>query len=74
MLPSTNPYWSRTKEKHKQKKVYNTTYQTQYYIRALALAKYHNYYNHKSKECEQHNCWHKQIGFLWLVLAYTKKN
>ena len=62
MLPSSNPYW-RTKEKYTQTKVYNTRYQTQYNIHALALVKGHYYYNHKSKEYKHHNWWHERIGF-----------
>ena len=52
-----------TKEKYKQTKVYNTRYETQYNICALALVKGHFYYNHKSKENKHHNWQHKQIGF-----------
>ena len=63
VLPSSNPYWRRTKEKYKQTKVYNTRYQTQYNICALALVKEHYYYNHKSKEYKHHNWCHKRIGF-----------
>ena len=53
MLPSSNPYWRRTKEKYKQTKICNTRYQTQYNICALALVKGHYYYNHKSS---YHGC------------------
>ena len=63
MLPSSNPCWRRTKEKYKQAKVYNTRYQTQYNIPALALAKGCYYYNHKSKEYKHHNRQHKRISF-----------
>ena len=30
VLPSSNPYWRRTKEKYKQTKIYNIRYQAQY--------------------------------------------
>ena len=63
VLPSSNPYWRRTKEKYKQTKVYNIRYQTQYNIRALALVKGRYYYNHKSKEYKHHNWQDKQIAF-----------
>ena len=63
VLPSSNPYWRRTKEKYKQTKVYNTRYQTQYNICALALVKDHYYCNHKSKEYKHRNWWQKRIGF-----------
>ena len=63
VLPSSNLYWRRTKEKYKQTKVYNIRYQTQYNIHALALVKGRYYYNHKSKEYKHHNWQDKRIGF-----------
>ena len=30
ILPTTKPYWRKTKDKYKLKRVYNTRYQTQY--------------------------------------------
>ena len=61
-VPSSNPYWRRTKEKYKQPKVYNTRYQTQYNICALALVIGCYYYNRNSKEYKHHNWQHKRIG------------
>ena len=55
MLPSSNPFWRRTKEKYKQTKLYNARYQTQYNIRALVLVKGHYHYNDRSKEYKHHN-------------------
>ena len=63
VLPSSKPYWRRTKEKYKLQRVYNTRYQSQYNIRYLALVKGYYYYNHKTKEYKHHNWWHKRIGF-----------
>ena len=62
VLPSSYPYWRRTKEKYTQTKIHNTRYQTHYNIRALAMVKGHYYYNQKFKEYK-HNWWHKRIGF-----------
>ena len=62
VLPSSKPYWRRTKRKYKIQRVYNTRYQSQYNIRYLARVKSHYYYNRKTKEYK-HNWWHKRIGF-----------
>ena len=50
VLPINKPYWRRTKEKHKLKRVYNTRYQWEYNIRYLSLVKGLYYYNHRTKE------------------------
>ena len=50
ILATNKPYWRRTKNKYKFKKVYNTRYQSEYNIRYLSLVKGLYYYNHRTKK------------------------
>ena len=63
ILPTTKPYWRKTKDKYKLQRVYNIRYQTQYNIRYLAKVKGYYYFNHRTKEYVHHNWWHKRVGF-----------
>ena len=64
VLPTNKPYWRRTKDKHKLKRVYNTRYQSEYNICYLSLVKELYYYNHRTKKCMHEDYWKKKIGFL----------
>ena len=50
IFATNKPYWRRTKNKYKFKKVYNTRYQSDYNIRCLSLVKGLYYYNHRTKK------------------------
>ena len=63
VLPTNKPYWRRTKEKYKLKRVYNTRYQSEYNIRYLAKVKGYYYFNHRAEEYVHHNWWHKRVGY-----------
>ena len=64
VLPTNKPYWRRTKDKHKLKRVYNTRYQSEYNICYLSLVKELYYYNHRTKKYMHEDYWKKKIGFL----------
>ena len=57
LVPTSKPYWSKTKDKYKVKKVYFTKYQTQCSIRHLAKVKVNYYCNYKLQKYVQKNDW-----------------
>ena len=57
LVPTSKPYWSKTKDKYKVKKVYFTKYQTRYSIRHLPKVKDNYYCNYKLQKYVQKNDW-----------------
>ena len=49
VLPISKPYWTKTKEKYKFKRLYNTRYQSEYNICYLSLVKGLYYYSHRTE-------------------------
>ena len=49
VLPINKPYWTRTKEKYKFKRLYNTRYQSEYNISYLSLVKGLYYDSHRTE-------------------------
>ena len=60
ILATNKPYWRRTKNKYKFKKVYNTRYQSEYNIWYLSLVKGLYYYNHRTKKYMHEDHWEKK--------------
>ena len=50
VLPTNKPYWRRTKNKYKLKRVYNRRYQSEYNIRYLSLVKGLDCCNYRTKK------------------------
>ena len=69
ILPTSKPYWRKTKDKHKHWKFHDTRYKTQYNIRHLARVKGYYYYNHIAKEYKYQDYWIKKIGRLITVVV-----
>ena len=73
ILPTQNPFRRRAKKKYKQFYFYNTRYNTNYHLGALAFIKGNYYHNYKTKKYHHWKEVSKRVDFWWLVLAYTKK-